>query len=64
MAQPGKEIMNGGDDERSTVAVLPVGGMDLGCDQQAGCVGDDMPLAAFDFLRRIKTATGRQLQWF
>jgi len=43
MAQPWKEIMNGGDDERSAVAVLRVGGMHFGPDQQAGGVGDDMP---------------------
>ena len=54
LAQPGKEIMNGGDDKRSTVAVLHVGGMDFGSDQQAGSVGDDMPLAAFDFLGASK----------
>jgi hypothetical protein len=30
--------------------------VDFGSEQQAGCVGDDMPLAAFDFLRRIETA--------
>ena len=56
MAQPGKEIMNGGDDERSAVAVLHVGGMHFGSDQLAGCVGDDMTFAAVDFLRPIETA--------
>jgi len=31
--------VNGGDDERGTVAVLDVGGMHFGSDQQAGGVG-------------------------
>ena len=48
--------MTGGDDERSTVAVLHVGGMHFGSEQQAGCVADDMTFAAFDPLGRIKTA--------
>jgi len=30
--------------------------MHFGSDQQAGCVCDDMPLAAVDFLGRIETA--------
>jgi hypothetical protein len=54
MAQPGKEIVNGGDDERGAVAVLDVGGMDFGCDQQAGCVGEDVTLA------QIRRGGGRQ----
>jgi hypothetical protein len=42
MAQPGEEIVNGANDERGTVAVLHVGGMHLGSDQQAGCVSEDV----------------------
>src|SRR5437899_472321 len=61
MAQPRKEIVDGGDDERSTLAVLHVGGVHFGCEQQAGCVADDMPLAALDFLRRIETARSASL---
>jgi hypothetical protein len=53
--------MDGGDGERSTVAVLHVGGMHFGSNQQAGRVGDDMPLAALDFLRRIETARSASL---
>jgi len=33
MAQPRKEVVNSDDDEQSTVAVLHVGGMHLGCEQ-------------------------------
>jgi len=40
---------------------LHVGGVHFGCEQQAGCVGDDMPLAALDFLRRIETAWSASL---
>jgi hypothetical protein len=53
--------VNGGDDERSTVAILPVGGMHFGSEQQADCVGDDMTFAAVDFLRRIETARAAHL---
>jgi hypothetical protein len=49
-SQPRKDIMNGGDHEGSTVAVLHVGRMQFGSDQKAGCVGNDIPLAAIDFL--------------
>jgi hypothetical protein len=56
MAQPRKEVVNGGDDKRSTVAVLQIGGMHFSCEQQAGCVGDDMTLAALNFLGRIEAA--------
>jgi len=56
VAQPRKEIVDRGDDEGSAVAVLDVGAMQFGSDQQAGGVGDKMTLAAFDFLRCIETA--------
>ena len=36
VAQPGKEIVDRRDDQRSTVAVLHVGGVDFGSDHQAG----------------------------
>jgi len=48
--------VNGGDDERSTIAVLEVGAIHLGGDQQTGRVGHDVTLAAFNFLGRIKAA--------
>ena len=38
--------------------------MHFGSDQQTGSVGDDMPLAAFDFLGRIKTARAAGLGGF
>jgi hypothetical protein len=48
VAQPRKEVVNGRDDERSTIAVLHVGAMHLGADQQTRRVGDEVTLAAFD----------------
>jgi len=53
---PREEVGKGGDDERSTVAVLCVGGMHYGCEQHPGCVGDDLTLAALYFLGRIEAA--------
>ena len=41
------------EDERRTVAVLHVGGMDDYVDQEAERVDEDMPLAARDLLPRI-----------
>src|SRR5258708_3557010 len=56
MAQPREEVMNGLDDEHSPVAVLNIGGMDLGADEQAGGIGDDGAFAAFDLLAGIVSA--------
>jgi hypothetical protein len=56
--------VDGGDDERSTVALLHVGGMHFGPDQQAGCVSNDMPLAAVDFLGHIEATRAAGLGGF
>ena len=48
--------MNGGNDERSTIAVFHVGEVHLDTNQRTRDVGHDMALKAFDFLGRIKTA--------
>ena len=39
-----------------TIGILDVGGMDNNAEQQAGGIDRDMPLAAFDLLRRIPAA--------
>jgi hypothetical protein len=64
MAQPGEEVVNGGDDEWGTVAVLHVGAMHFGSDQEAGGVSEDVALAPFDFLRGIETARAAGLGGF
>jgi hypothetical protein len=49
VAQPGEEIVNGFDNERGAIAVLNIGGVNLGADEEANRIGDDMALASFDF---------------
>ena len=46
MAQPGEEIVNGFDNERGAIAVLNIGGVNLGADEEANRIGDDMALAS------------------
>src|SRR5260370_11455219 len=46
MAQPGEEIVNGFDNEQGAVAVLNISRVNLGADQEANRIGDDMALAA------------------
>ena len=53
VAQPGEEIVNGFDDERGAIAVLNIGGVNLGADEEANRIGDDMALASFDFFASI-----------
>ena len=40
MAQPGKQVVDGADDQRGTIAILHIGGVDFRADQQAQRVGD------------------------
>jgi hypothetical protein len=56
LAEPRKEIVNGGDDERSPVAVLQVCGMNFDAEQQVSGVGDQMTFVAFDLLCRTEAA--------
>src|ERR1700724_2725 len=49
VAQPGEEIVNGFDDERGAIAVLNIGGVNLGADEEANRIGVDMSLASFAF---------------
>ena len=53
MAQPGKQVVDGANDKRGTIAILHIGGVDFSADQQAQRVGDDLALATFDLLAGI-----------
>src|SRR5439155_3783725 len=53
MAQPGKQLVDGFDDKLGTIAILDIGGVDLGTDQQAASIGHNVSLAARDLLGRI-----------
>jgi len=56
VAQPWKGPDDLGEQQRGSVAVLDVGGVDRGVDQIAIGVGDDMPRASLDFLACIIAA--------
>ena len=45
--------MDGLDDQHGTIAILDIGGMHLGTNQQTASIGHNVPLAAFDLLGRI-----------
>ena len=47
-----KQVVDGADDQAGPVTILDVGRVNRDPDQQAGGVGDDVALAAFDFLGR------------
>src|SRR5438552_18433743 len=55
MAQPGKQIMDRRNDKPGTIAILDIGGVHLGSDQQTGSIGHKVALTAFDPLGRIVT---------
>src|SRR5271156_954568 len=55
MAQPGKQLVDGLDDKPGTIAILDVGGVHLGTDQQTAGIGHNVTLTAFDLLGRIVT---------
>ena len=54
MAQLGERPPGGSQQVRRPIAVLDIGGMDLGCDHQAVAVGEDVPLAALDLLAGVE----------
>ena len=56
MAQPRKEVVDRFDHEHRAVAILHISGMDIGPDQQAGGIGDDVAFTPFDLLAGIITA--------
>src|SRR5713101_4946129 len=53
MAQPGKQLVDGLDDKLGPIAILDIGGVHLGPDQQTGSIGHNVTLTAFDLLGRI-----------
>src|SRR5882724_2685168 len=53
MAQPGKQLVDGLNNQHGTIAVLDIGGVHLGTNQQTRSIGHNMTLAAFDLLCRI-----------
>jgi hypothetical protein len=53
VAQPGKQLVDRLDDQNRTIAILDIGGVHLGTDQQTAGVGHNVSLAPFDLLGRI-----------
>src|SRR5258708_35639564 len=53
MAQRGEEIVNGFDNERGAVAVLNISRVNLGAEQEANRIGDDMALAPPDLFAGV-----------
>src|SRR5713226_5854385 len=53
MAQPGKGIADGGEEERGSITILEACFMHDRADQQARCVGQDVALAALDLLAGV-----------
>jgi hypothetical protein len=46
MAQPGKQLVDGLDNQHCPIAILDIGGVHLGTDQQTTSIGNDVALAA------------------
>src|SRR5204862_2085409 len=46
MAQPRKQLMDSLDDKPGTIAILDIGGVHLGTDQQTGSIGHNVTLTA------------------
>ena len=63
MAQPGEEIVNGFDNERGAVAVLNISRVNLGADEEANRIGDDMALAPVDLFAGVIPARDRRSRW-
>jgi hypothetical protein len=55
MTQPGKQLVDGADDKPGTIAILHIGGVHLGPDQQTTSIGHNVALTPFDLLGRIVT---------
>src|SRR5216683_6433665 len=53
--------MDGFDDERRAIAVLDIGRVDFGADEQSRGVGDDMAFAALDLLAGVIAARSATL---
>ena len=55
MSQPGKQLMDGLDDELGPIAILDIGGVHRGTDSQTASIGHNVALAALGLLGRIVT---------
>ena len=53
MAKPGKQLVDGLDDKPGTIAILDIGGVHLGTDQQTGSIGHNVTLTAPGLLGRV-----------
>jgi hypothetical protein len=53
IAQPGKQLMDGVDEQHRPIAILDIGGVHLDTDQQTAGVSHDVSLAPFDLLGGI-----------
>ena len=62
MTQPGKQLVDGRDDQSGTVAILDIGGVHLGADQQTASISHNVTLTAFDLLGCIVSAFGNSLE--
>jgi hypothetical protein len=56
VAQPGKQIVDVLNDERRSIAVLDIGGVNCDTDHQPGGIGHILALAVTDLLGRIVAA--------
>ena len=52
-AQPGKQLVNRLNDQNRPIAILDIGGVHRGTDQQTASIGHNVTLATFDLLGRI-----------
>jgi hypothetical protein len=55
VAQPGKQLVDGLDDQHRPIAILDIGGVHLGTDQQTASIGHNVALTAFDLLGCVVT---------
>ena len=63
VAQPREEIADRRQHADRAVAILNVGAVHLGADQQPGGVGDDVALAPVDLLAGVVAARARRSRW-
>jgi hypothetical protein len=64
MAKPRKQLIDRFDDQAGAIAILDIGGVDFGTDQQTAGIGDNMALASLDPLGRIVATAARRSRSF
>jgi hypothetical protein len=64
MAEPRVAMANVVQHGNGPVAILDIGTMDHEPDEMAECIGDDVPLAAFDFLASIEAPDAAAFRWW